>query len=768
MAQDKDSLEIGPGYPFAQLMRALSRGGERAKALAERWFQVLRGLANGTLKVGSRTPVKDAPAWVTLEVLHGGFATGNFAAGGPLQSHEREKLASVRAGVTERAALNRYYLTDQGRRELVAVLRSGCYRIRVPEEAVLLVVTWLLERGEADRASDLLATIEPFLDRLRFFPVPASRPIQSTDDVHVETASDAGRNLRSSRRNERVERMNEALLVWTPLYDRAVALFLETIEGDVPNLRLTGQGELERGPNGLPVIQGGWPCRNFPSGWASRARQLREDYAHAQAQHQLCTKPERPKENFARLRGYLAICEADPSRLTGRDVGTIRRILASYVTAHGAPGSDRLERTRAAQARCAQAPLLQHIGFAAAEQLSAFPPDDGVSDVAAVLKSIAGRLGIAAVPRHIARKVGRCAEASPEQLIQDRVIHSAESLARVVPQIAARVRGSSIEDVELRRVYESTYLAFRRRRSLLLLDFASQVRLGELPWIAAVEPWVGSNEASVSAAQLTLARVGALVVGSFPYTIVPNKLVTEFRALAGAARLSLPFVNELASDIFMGGFSETFLRAAHVAARRLRGSLYERYYGLPYDRVLRLNDVEKQGFGARTSPGLARLCEELAGTTDRVGWSVARNGTVIEQAQILTTHNLATLFELDEVSRSLRPRLPELARHCFEWICRELRTPTAHRCALRSAKDAAYAWRQMVFYLSLCSDPEAIAFLRWTNERLAGEPIEFRNRFEPAMAGLRVAVGGEALGASSPGRRFLGWSLGPHWIFSGA
>ena len=46
----------------------------------------------GSLRVGSRTPVADAPPWVTLEVVHGGFATGRFAAGGPLQPHEAEKL----------------------------------------------------------------------------------------------------------------------------------------------------------------------------------------------------------------------------------------------------------------------------------------------------------------------------------------------------------------------------------------------------------------------------------------------------------------------------------------------------------------------------------------------------------------------------------------------------------------------------------------------------------------------------------------------------
>ena len=38
----------------------------------------------GTIDVGSRTPTR-APAWVTLDVVTGGFATGGYSAGGPLR-----------------------------------------------------------------------------------------------------------------------------------------------------------------------------------------------------------------------------------------------------------------------------------------------------------------------------------------------------------------------------------------------------------------------------------------------------------------------------------------------------------------------------------------------------------------------------------------------------------------------------------------------------------------------------------------------------------
>jgi hypothetical protein len=136
-----------------------------------------------------------------------------------------------------------------------------------------------------------------------------------------------------------------------------VSLILETVDGEMPALQTTSSGQLLRGPNGQPLVAGGWPCRHYPADWASRARQLLMAYGHARAQHTLCGKPEKAKENFARLRTYLAMCSNDPSAVTGRDVGMIRKILASYVTRHGAPGSDRLRETRARQAAMAARPM---------------------------------------------------------------------------------------------------------------------------------------------------------------------------------------------------------------------------------------------------------------------------------------------------------------------------------------------------------------------------------------------------------------------------
>jgi hypothetical protein len=68
---------------------------------------------------------------------------------------------------------------------------------------------------------------------------------------------------------------------------------------------------------------------------------------------------------------------------------------------------------------------------------------------------------------------------------------------------------------------------------------------------------------------------------------------------------------------------------------------------------------------------------------------VARNGTIIEQAEILTTHNLAVLFEGQALGEVLRPRLPLLARRCFEWICRQHLDTGDWRAQLQTVKNMA-------------------------------------------------------------------------------
>ncbi len=779
MTGSDDKLRVNPGYALGQLMRALTSTGQTAEARATQWRRVLSGMFAGTLHPGSRTPVAGTPPWVTLEVTHGGFATGEFPAAGPLQPHELEKLHELDrpAGVTDRAALNAFFLSDSGRAELGELLRSGCYRVTVPEEAALLVMAWLIGHGESERAEMVLEAIAPYFDRLRFYPAPADRPVPSGEGVSVRPASAVVASLRSRRPNQRVATMNEAIRVWTPLYDRAVELFLETVEGEVPRLATSGTGELVRRADGNPIVLGGWPCRRYPEGWAERAGALVEEYERERATHQLSGKPEKAKESFARLRGYLARCAVNPDALTGRDVGTIRKILASYVTRHGAPGSERLARTRAAQARIAALPAHHELAQVLADRIEARGASEGLPDLDQCLVPLTPREAAALgaetgypFPPSLVEKAMRCLEAPIETLIARHVIRSSEGLAILLPHLTAQIRAGAIAQPELRRVYESVYRAFRRRRSLLLLDLQSQVRLEELPWIAAIAPWVGDSGESRRSARIVLVWATRLALESFPQTLLPNKLVRELRALVAASGERIPLVDELAADIFTGAFSEPYLRAAQAVAPVVAGTLYERYYGLPLDRVLALDNLEQQRYGVPSSPGLAALCAELAGVGEDDSWSVARNGMILEQCQILTTHNIAPLVSSLDLLDDLRPVFPDLARRCLEWIClRQQRATSDWRAEMRTVKNCAYAWRQMILYLSLANGDETPRFLDWAREHLGKQNPDFRHRFAPALIGLEVVATGGRFGSDgvdrvTGGRRFLGWTVGRHWL----
>ncbi len=790
---EHENTGANPSYVVGQFVKALLSKGETATKRVTQWQQVLHGMLQGTLEIGSRVPVVGTPPWVTLEVVNGGFVTGNSVAGGNLQGYECEKVLELqkrgftintdngRSKVrTCRTALNVYYAGEDGRQEFSELIRSGCFRVHVPEEAALLISTWLLERGETQRASQLLEVLSPYFDRLRFYPRPAVQPLRtmSGDMVYLRSAGFCVQKLRGKHQQQSVVKMNESLAIWAPLCDRAVSLFLETVEGKAPELvRNEVSGELARTANGQPIVEGGWPCKFFPADWSSRASGLLQDYDQLRKLHGLCKKYEKPKENFARLRKYLAIASKNSAQLSGKDVGSIRRILASIVTARGAPGSERLMNLRSIQREVANRPLHTVLASVLADRLSNEPDDEGVPELERFLgpldtaEAIAkGAIAGTVLPPAVIRKALGCGEASIASFIRRQLISSSESMALVLPMLTARVKLERISDPNLARLYSSVYQAFRKRRSLLLFNLERQVRFEELPWISAIRPLVSSDEDSQAAARSVLDEASNLAISAFPHTIIPNKLVKELRTLSKDAALSLHLVDELAADIFMGAFSANFLYAAQEAARLLQSSIYERYYGIDYQCILALDDIEEK-WHTHVSPGFAQICAEMAAydLSLKKASRVASNGALIERAQILTTHNLASLWRALDMGNSSGPELPRLARSCFQWICWRLQiTFSDWKAEIKSIKNCAYAWRQMIFYVSLFNEDDQKQFLSWADGHFNKQSNEFKQRFAPAIAGLTGIMSGEVFDSTgrlqSGGRRFTGWSKERHFL----
>ncbi|WP_030543326.1 hypothetical protein [Streptomyces albus] len=760
---EQQPLTAAPAYPEAQLAKAFTTAlthedpatRRRAEVRGQRWREVLAGMASGRLTVGSRRPVDGLPAWVTPEVVRGGFATGTASAGGPLQEYETA-TARILGVPAERRALFAHCLTEPGLAWLWSLLDSGHYEIGVPEEAALLTLAWLVRHGETDAALDLAAELEPFADRLRFLPRPAEGPApDATAAVHRHTVSDAAGTLKRRRPNTAVETQREALAVWQPFGDELLVHWLRTArDGRV----------LELAPD---------------ADWLTHAEMLLGRYRRLAAEHTFAGKHRNPKENLGILRAALEETVAGRP-LDARRLGLLRHAVESMVRRRGLPGSAAHTALRRCQAEQAALPSHHALAQLMLRRLAGLPQETGIPDVAPLLVAVTGEesreTGLpagAAVPPVIRRVVESALSAPLGTLVERGVVPSAEVLAELVPQLVAATTTQAYREETLRTLMAANYRAFRSRRSLLLLNLERQVRVEELPWVRAVS---GQRSAVLGkpdgqGALAVLRQLGELAVQAFPGTILPNPLVREFGVLERQCGLGAPFVEELAADIFMGTFSPKFLTAARVAGDLLGGTLYERYYGIDYPAIAGLATAEAgaaptRSHGAGTSPGFARLCAERAGPASR-SWSVAANGTVIEQAQILTTHNLATLVH--RVGIAPRPGWADLARRCFVTVCRLTARVHGNPRPLSTIKDAAYAWRQMVFHLSLCPPDAQRRVIAGLCEETARHPAHVATRLAPALAGLALVAGGGTFGADGTAdggraRRFLGWSTGGHWM----
>ncbi|MET9259465.1 hypothetical protein [Amycolatopsis sp. NPDC004079] len=747
------------GYAYGQLERAVRTAAaakdgatrQRARAKADRWREVLVGMADGSLRIGSRVPVAGTPAWVTLEVAHGGFATGRFLAEVPLSPAEAA-LCADGPGTTDRERLNLWYLTDAGLGTLRAMLASESYRIEVPEDAALPVVAWLLDHGHAEAALDLVAELRPYLRRLRLAPLPGAAPRPAGALVRLSTVGEVRESLGSASTPPAVAAMLETLKVWHPLFDRLVALWCDTVEGDLPRLAEND-------------VTGGWPCRTWPADWTQRRAQWLEDYASASARHTASKAHTHPKSNFARLHRALLACERDSTELTGRDVGWIRRALANTVTKHGEPGSEPRAALRALQAAVAARPTHAALAAALAERLDCFPADGGLPSIEAVAGD---------APAHLVAKVARALEAPIEELVARNVITSADVLATVLPQITAQLLAANFDNEQLSTLYAQTYAAFRRRRSLLLLDLEHQIRIEELPWVRAIDPLRARRPDAARAARQTLAQTVLLALNAFPHAILPNTLVRELGALAKQAELPMPLVEEVAADIFMGRFTAKWRAAAEITSRTMAGTLYARYYDLPQSWPSTPRPRPFRALAKRTADDFADVCVARASEaqpTHRLR-SVAANGTVLEQSQILTTQNLAVLVHTLDLRNRLRASAPALAAESLKWTVTRLATRTDHHhAALQAIKNAAYAWRQALFFLSFCDTDTQRATVGQLAEQVTRAGLA--ERFTPAVTGLAHVVEG---GRFTPdgqvdgeaGRRFLGWTTGRHWCLPDA
>lgn len=783
-----------PGFAVSQLQRALLTAASdpdpavraRAAAKADRWNAVLAGMQQQLVQVGRRVPVRGLPAWVTLEVAHGGFATGRALAEQQVGDDERSELLALGAGAddtVDRASVNTWWLGDTGLTALTDAVGHDRYVAALPEHTALPVVALLLARGQAERALDLVAELEPFLARLRLTPSITASPVRAGQSVHLEDVGAVVDRLAAVTVPEQLRQLHEVLDVWLPLYDDLVALWADTVDDDLPTLAAAGAGQ---------VVQGGWPCARVPTDWAVR----REDWLHRFAVAAAAPSPTGEGRSrylgstsgFAWLRRALQESSGDGfEALTGRQVGQVRRALAGSVTRLGAPGSPERRAARQAQRQEAARPLVADLARVLARRLGDLDPRAPLAVLDAVAgpateDELPGLTEPAELPDRLLRAAQRAVEAPVGELVARGVIPSSEVLARVLPQLTARHAAAGFDDAVATELYARTYTAFRRRRSLLLLDLEGQVRLDELPWVAALEGLRTTNPAGEAAALATLREVVLLCLRAFPGTLLPNPLVRELRELTVRAGLQVPLVEEVAADIFMGTFTTKWRDAAAVASDHLAGTLYARYYDLPAAGSWSVVADRRTGWrrlpdrvrwGKETAEDVTDLCRRRAAESGwaQQRWVPAASGTVLEQSQVLTTHNLSALVVALDLHADLRDEAASLARGVLSGLVRSWsRLPRGSYARLLVVKRSAYALRQALLLLSLAPQADQRPVVEELVARVAGSTGSTRALLPVAEGLLHIADGGAFDGAGRApggGRRLYGWSVGPHWVLQG-
>ena len=479
-------------------------------------------------------------------------------------------------------------------------------------------------------------------------------------------------------------------------------------------------------------------------------------FERARARIELNKNDSKPGTNMHTLVQYLQKCvsakvsDSVRADISPRMVGLLKHVILVYRARYGGlPGSDEFkagfaERQKMMDHQLATANSFVYVD-ACINRLSAFDPESGLEDIDDILAPVTIDGALRELPKNVMVKVRRCQLGSLGELINRRLITSSEAMARLVNQLSSAAITSGIPDPSLRSLAFATRAAFFRRRSLLLVDLASQVKLAELPWC---EPFVKCDSKDAAAAALKELVTAALEY--FPFTILPNKLLQSLRDLVNCAVVEIPLVDELAADIFQGRFSAKFLHAAQLTAKKLAGTVYATHYGLN-EAFTTIKAMKVRG--DKEVAAFTEMCCEAFPSSGY--WrKPAENGLIIEQCQVLTSHNLIPLIS----QLGLKLHWKFLVEKVWYWILRAFKdVPTGWVQKLRLRKDVAYAWRQLVVYLSLADcQAEILQRLKeWDTFSKGVSKVVFDHCVEAFVNPLEAAVAGNTKVLA-----LRGWSLG--------
>ncbi|KAI0565929.1 FHA domain containing protein [Gracilaria domingensis] len=730
----------------------------------QQWSECLHNIVNSVVRIGSRMTVRENPIFLTPEVLPGGFASGRLSAGGDLAPFEQELVDKNHLDVSAsssdykvqlhnvRKSLNKYFLSPKGLEELYDLLKSGRYHCLHPEEAALLVMVWMLERGDVQLARGLVSTIAPYFGDVRFYPHLSSAP-QSLDlKCSLLTVGAFKRRISDMgvSKGSLTYAVNKLIVEdLAPSYDMLISLILATYKKGAFDL--------------LPFEVR--PSNNMVAAFKTLFRHFEKVQGVYDAILHLAKQPRKELKQLGQsrncgklLRIAKAFVESKKRRVmriertyTQKILNQIRFISRRGLPSVWTPGDSfrngrlslnelppKLKSFRERQRRTTQAEhklVSQDWKKLSMARISKMSTDDqtGIDDVRPLTQPVAeteaelyGMKRGADVPSSILRMAEMLQKRTLNAMFEKELVPSMDVMAILLDQILGAAKAQCHGPVEMRRLYVSLIGAFRRRRSVLLQNYKAQVSVDQLPWFHRLEEVQRENADVNNRGNSELfCELVRICISKWPDVMMPNKMVTALDQIARDFSVStaqgswIGLLPELAADIFMGEFTSKWCLHAALTKNMMTSSLYGKYYGTGKRKSL-WDGIEELQFDSRLDcDQFASLCTKRASQREVHG-SSARNGAIIEESMILTGQNYPYLLQMlvFHGKRFESKEFLEICFRCFEHLKKTLipaldkKTPWQTRKQI--TKNVAYGWRQLVILVSSMNCREVEHFFRHT------------------------------------------------------
>eukprot|EP01097_Dermamoeba_algensis_P008797 TRINITY_DN5992_c0_g1_i1.p1 TRINITY_DN5992_c0_g1~~TRINITY_DN5992_c0_g1_i1.p1 ORF type:complete len:474 (+),score=109.76 TRINITY_DN5992_c0_g1_i1:49-1422(+) len=443
-------------YVYFKIQQEKEKQTEQSQKKLKKWESVVQTWLSGALSVGSRTPIAQTPSWVTLEVMTGGFATGQLLAGGDIQEHEKLLYRALVADGDEsveviRKKLNDFFLSESGLSVLSKLLDTGLYRVQVPEEGALLTICYLLRQEDPElqeQAGIILQEIQPWFHKLRFFPLPSdTRVPEGGMEAFVRPVLSLKSYLSNVKLNSRVQKLTSVLSHFIPLYDELIRIILETTEGEAPHWEV--EWDLEKATR-KESVKGGLPFQKSTP-------QLKEQFdALKEQMKEFASLRRMRKKNVGKIL-YIAEQFFTSKAFTGNQVEFVRNAIADLFKRRGNISSAKRMAVRQqhkntvdkCQARLQYAKILQ-------ERVKDIHPEGGIEAISTVIGPVnlneAQKFSVPVeshLPKTLIRKAHMSKIAPLDQLCEERIIPSADLLGSLIHTVVASVRASGIKEANL-------------------------------------------------------------------------------------------------------------------------------------------------------------------------------------------------------------------------------------------------------------------------------------------------------------------------------